>query len=60
MDSPAAMIIVLVWDHGMEHLVVDDVLHEPERDEWGIQKRMNPDDPVYLLDRSEDEIRLGT
>jgi hypothetical protein len=54
----AAVWVKFIRDDGVEHLVVEDVLHKPTRDKVSIQKGMNPDDAVFLLDGGKHEIGL--
>src|SRR6202022_501928 len=58
--NPApASLINLFGNNRVEHFVIDHVFQKPSRYERCIQKRMNADDSVFLLDCAEDEIFLG-
>ena len=41
---------------GVEHFVIKHVFEKPARNKWLIEQGMNPNDTIFLLDRSEDEI----
>ena len=44
----------------VQHFVIKNVLEEPERDEWLIEQWINPNDAIFFLDRSENEIFFRT
>jgi len=51
---------VTIRNHGVTHLVVNDVLDEPARDECAIEQRMNADEFVAFLDGAEHDLVCGT
>ncbi len=57
-DAATAFAVVDVGDDGVEHLVVDDELEEPAGDPIGIEKGVDADHAILLLDGAEDEVGL--
>src|SRR4051812_8285140 len=43
----------------MQHLVIENVLQKPKRNEGLIESGIDPDHAIFFLDRAEDEIFLG-
>ncbi len=54
-SSPTGRVDFLGHDR-VQHLVIKDVLEKPARHERLIKQRMNPNHPVFFLDRAENEI----
>ncbi len=52
-NDAAALRIVPVGDHGVEHLVIDHVLEKPRRDEGPVEQGVDADDAVFLLDGAD-------
>src|SRR4051812_36921384 len=55
MNHPTPIPVVTIGDHGMQHLVVHHVLEKPRGDKLAVEQGMNADDPIILLDRTEDD-----
>lgn len=55
MDTAAAA-GMLIRDHGMKHLMVENILQKPERHEGLIQQRIDANDSILFLDRSKNKI----
>ncbi len=55
MDNPPTVRIENVRHHRVTHLMIDHVFEKPCRDYRPVKQRVNSDNPVMLLNRSEDD-----
>lgn len=60
MNDAASARRVAITDNGVTHLVIHHVFYEPPRDERAIEQRVNADEPIFLLNRREDDFVRGT
>src|SRR5262249_645650 len=59
-NSPPARRIHFLRHDRMQHLVIKYVFEKPTRNKRLIEQGMDPDHPIFLLNRTENEIFLGT
>src|SRR4029077_13601743 len=55
-NSAAIRRQLFIRHDGMQHLVIKHVTEKPKRHERLVQRRIDPNDPVFLLDCAKDEI----
>jgi hypothetical protein len=58
-NATASSGIPLIRHNGMQHFVIKHILEEPARDPRLIKQRVNPNNSILLLDRTENEIFPG-
>src|SRR5688572_1589725 len=55
MHDALAGLRIAIRHHGVTHLVIDHVLHEPLRNDRAVEQRVDADHAIALLDRAEDD-----
>jgi hypothetical protein len=60
MDTAPAIPLRFVRHDGVQHFVIENVFEEPERNEFLIEPRIDPDHAIFFLDRAEDKIFFRT
>ena len=60
MNTAPAIPLRFVRDDGVQHFVIENVFEEPERNEFLIEPRIDPDHAIFFLDGPENKIFFRT
>src|SRR6516162_9209395 len=55
-NTPAISRQRFVRHHRMQHLVIKHISQKPPRNEWLVQRRINPNHPIFFLNGTKNEL----
>src|SRR6266513_5161585 len=55
-NAPAISRERFIRHNGMQHFVIKHVSQKPQRNEWLVQRRINPDHPILFLDCAKNKL----